>query len=61
MLVAPVKIGAGAMTASGSVITEDVPEEALALGRARQVVKPGLAKRLFDKFKAQKESRRKEV
>ena len=61
MLVAPVKIGAGAMTASGSVITEDVPEEALALGRARQVIKPGLAKKLFDMFKAQKEARRKEV
>ncbi|HQY43896.1 MAG TPA: bifunctional UDP-N-acetylglucosamine diphosphorylase/glucosamine-1-phosphate N-acetyltransferase GlmU [Paracoccaceae bacterium] len=61
MLVAPVRVGDGAMTASGSVITEDVPAEALAVGRARQVVKPGLAKRLFEKFKAQKEKRRKEV
>ncbi|WP_147127702.1 bifunctional UDP-N-acetylglucosamine diphosphorylase/glucosamine-1-phosphate N-acetyltransferase GlmU [Shimia ponticola] len=46
MLVAPVRIGADALTASGSVITEDVPAEALALGRARQVNKPGLAARL---------------
>jgi bifunctional UDP-N-acetylglucosamine pyrophosphorylase/glucosamine-1-phosphate N-acetyltransferase len=46
MLVAPVRVGAGAMTASGSVITEDVPEEALALGRARQVIKPGLGQEI---------------
>lgn len=43
-LVAPVTIGAGAMVASGSVITEDVPPDALALGRARQIEKPGYAK-----------------
>ncbi|HQZ85843.1 MAG TPA: bifunctional UDP-N-acetylglucosamine diphosphorylase/glucosamine-1-phosphate N-acetyltransferase GlmU [Actinomycetota bacterium] len=36
MLVAPVTIGDGAYTAAGSVITEDVPAGALALGRARQ-------------------------
>lgn len=54
MLVAPVRIGAGAMTASGSVITEDVPADALAVGRARQVVKPGLARMLFDKLRAAK-------
>jgi bifunctional UDP-N-acetylglucosamine pyrophosphorylase/glucosamine-1-phosphate N-acetyltransferase len=40
-LVAPVRVGAGAITAAGSVITEDVPEDTLAIGRARQVVKPG--------------------
>jgi bifunctional UDP-N-acetylglucosamine pyrophosphorylase / glucosamine-1-phosphate N-acetyltransferase len=40
-LVAPVTIGAGAYIAAGSSITEDVPEGALALGRARQVTKPG--------------------
>jgi bifunctional UDP-N-acetylglucosamine pyrophosphorylase/glucosamine-1-phosphate N-acetyltransferase len=45
-LVAPVKIGEGAYVGSGSVITEDVPPDALALGRARQVVKEGGAKRL---------------
>ncbi len=42
-LVAPVTIGDGAYVASGSVITEDVPVEALAFGRARQVNKPGRA------------------
>lgn len=45
MLVAPVDIGDGSMTAAGSVITEDVPDDTLAFGRARQVNKPGLAGR----------------
>jgi bifunctional UDP-N-acetylglucosamine pyrophosphorylase/glucosamine-1-phosphate N-acetyltransferase len=44
-LVAPVTVGAGAYVAAGSTITEDVPPDALALGRARQVVKPGWAAR----------------
>lgn len=44
-LVAPVKVGAGAYVGSGSVITDDVPAGALALGRARQVIKRGWAKR----------------
>lgn len=57
MLVAPVKIGADAMTASGSVITQDVPEGALALGRARQEIKPGLARKLFDMLKNKKKSK----
>jgi bifunctional UDP-N-acetylglucosamine pyrophosphorylase/glucosamine-1-phosphate N-acetyltransferase len=39
-LVAPLAIENGAYVGAGSVITEDVPENALALGRARQVVKP---------------------
>ncbi|MCL6708848.1 bifunctional UDP-N-acetylglucosamine diphosphorylase/glucosamine-1-phosphate N-acetyltransferase GlmU [Pseudomonas sp. R2.Fl] len=42
-LVAPVSVGNGAYVASGSVITEDVPDDALAFGRARQEVKPGRA------------------
>ncbi len=36
MLVAPVKVGARATTGAGSVITQDVPDEALGIGRARQ-------------------------
>jgi len=43
-LVAPVKIGKGSYVAAGSCITEDVPAESLALGRARQVVKEGWAR-----------------
>ena len=42
-LVAPVKIGDGAYVGSGSVITHDVPADALAVGRGRQAVKPGWA------------------
>jgi bifunctional UDP-N-acetylglucosamine pyrophosphorylase/glucosamine-1-phosphate N-acetyltransferase len=42
-LVAPVRIGDGAMTAAGSVITSDVAADAIAIGRARQVDKPGRA------------------
>jgi bifunctional UDP-N-acetylglucosamine pyrophosphorylase / glucosamine-1-phosphate N-acetyltransferase len=45
-LVAPVAIGEGAYIGSGSVITTDVPADALAVGRARQAIKPGWAKRL---------------
>jgi bifunctional UDP-N-acetylglucosamine pyrophosphorylase/glucosamine-1-phosphate N-acetyltransferase len=60
MLIAPVKIGRDAMTASGSVITQDVPAEALALGRAKQVNKPGLAVRLMDMYEAAKAKRQKD-
>jgi bifunctional UDP-N-acetylglucosamine pyrophosphorylase/glucosamine-1-phosphate N-acetyltransferase len=45
-LVAPVTIGDRAYVGSGSVITDDVPADALALGRGRQVVKEGWAARL---------------
>jgi bifunctional UDP-N-acetylglucosamine pyrophosphorylase/glucosamine-1-phosphate N-acetyltransferase len=58
MLVAPVTVGDRAMTASGSVITEDVPEAALALGRAKQVNKPGLAVKLMDRLRALKAARK---
>lgn len=44
-LVAPVKIGAGANIAAGSVITADVPEDALAMTRSPAMVKEGWAKR----------------
>jgi bifunctional UDP-N-acetylglucosamine pyrophosphorylase/glucosamine-1-phosphate N-acetyltransferase len=39
-LVAPVSVGDGAYVASGSVVTEDVPADALAFGRARQKILP---------------------
>ena len=44
-LVAPVKIGAGANIAAGSVITSNVPADALAMTRGPSVVKEGWAKR----------------
>ncbi len=42
-LIAPVTVGDGALVVAGSVITEDVPEDAMAFGRARQTNKPGRA------------------
>src|SRR5262249_44227008 len=45
-LVAPVTIGEGAYVATGSVITQDVPADALAIARTRQVVKENRAGRL---------------
>ena len=44
-LVAPVRVGKGAYVAAGSSITDDVPENALAIGRGRQVLKEGWASR----------------
>ncbi|MCL4079503.1 bifunctional UDP-N-acetylglucosamine diphosphorylase/glucosamine-1-phosphate N-acetyltransferase GlmU [Coriobacteriia bacterium Es71-Z0120] len=45
MLVAPVRIGAGAVTGAGSAITRDVPADALAVERSEQRVIDGWAKR----------------
>ena len=42
-LVAPVRIGRGAYIGAASCITEDVPADALAIGRGRQVTKEGWA------------------
>jgi bifunctional UDP-N-acetylglucosamine pyrophosphorylase / glucosamine-1-phosphate N-acetyltransferase len=42
-LVAPVTVGGGAIVAAGSVVTRDVPADALTVGRGRQVDKPGRA------------------
>jgi bifunctional UDP-N-acetylglucosamine pyrophosphorylase/glucosamine-1-phosphate N-acetyltransferase len=48
-LVAPVKVGAGAITAAGSVITKDVAPDALAIARGVLTEKPGWAKAFRDK------------
>ncbi|MDK2746065.1 MAG: bifunctional UDP-N-acetylglucosamine diphosphorylase/glucosamine-1-phosphate N-acetyltransferase GlmU [Brevundimonas sp.] len=55
-LVAPVVIGDGAIVASGSVITEDVPADALAFGRARQTLKPDAGAAFREKARARKDA-----
>ena len=50
-LVAPLRIGRGAYVGAGSCITEDVPADALALARGRQVTKDGWAKARREKIK----------
>ncbi|WCR09387.1 bifunctional UDP-N-acetylglucosamine diphosphorylase/glucosamine-1-phosphate N-acetyltransferase GlmU [Paracoccus stylophorae] len=55
MLVAPVRVGNDALTGSGSVITRDVPDGALAVGRARQENRPGLAVRMMAALRAEKD------
>jgi bifunctional UDP-N-acetylglucosamine pyrophosphorylase/glucosamine-1-phosphate N-acetyltransferase len=57
VLVAPVTVGEGAYVAAGSTITEDVPKDALALGRARQVTKPGWAARRRERLAGEKTHR----
>jgi bifunctional UDP-N-acetylglucosamine pyrophosphorylase / glucosamine-1-phosphate N-acetyltransferase len=54
ILVAPIRIGRGAYIAAATTVTEDVPSDSLALGRARQIVKEGWAKQKREKAKAQK-------
>lgn len=51
-LVAPVSIGDNAYIASGSTVTDDVPADALAFGRARQETKQGRGKILREKYAA---------
>jgi bifunctional UDP-N-acetylglucosamine pyrophosphorylase/glucosamine-1-phosphate N-acetyltransferase len=56
-LVAPVKVGDGAITAAGSVITQDVAADALAIARGTQVEKTGWAKDFRERQKAKKETK----
>jgi len=53
-LVAPVRVGRGAIVAAGSTITEEVPADAIAFGRAQQVNKPGRAAAWREKGRAAK-------
>ncbi len=61
MLVAPVTLGDDSMTASGSVITRDVAAGDMAIARAAQVAKPGLAVRFMDRLRALKAAQGKGV
>ena len=54
MLVAPITIGQDAMTASGSVITRDVPAGDLAIARSKQDNKAGFSVKLMNKLRALK-------
>ncbi|ATO57447.1 bifunctional UDP-N-acetylglucosamine diphosphorylase/glucosamine-1-phosphate N-acetyltransferase GlmU [Bartonella sp. 1-1C] len=53
-LVSPLIIGEGAYIASGSVITENVPADSMALGRARQIIKEDRAEKLRERLSANK-------
>jgi bifunctional UDP-N-acetylglucosamine pyrophosphorylase/glucosamine-1-phosphate N-acetyltransferase len=53
-LVAPVTVGDGAIVAAGSVVTSDVPADALTIARARQIDKPGRARELRARLRKQK-------
>ncbi len=57
-LVAPVTIGHGAMTGSGSVITRDVPADALALSRPQQVMKDSWAVTFREQKMAEKAAKK---
>lgn len=57
LLVAPITMGAESMSATGTVVTQDVPEGALAIGRARQDNKPGFARKLMQMLRAKKAKR----
>ncbi|NQD53581.1 bifunctional UDP-N-acetylglucosamine diphosphorylase/glucosamine-1-phosphate N-acetyltransferase GlmU, partial [Bacillus altitudinis] len=48
-LVAPVTVGKGAYVAAGSTVTEDVPQDALSIARARQVNKEDYVKNIHKK------------
>lgn len=52
-LVAPLTIGEESYVGAGSTITENVPPKALALGRARQVIKPGWVDRRKERLAQQ--------
>jgi len=60
-LVAPVQVGADAMTGTGAVITSDVPDEALALSRVKQVNLDGVASRHMARLKSIKARKLKEA
>jgi bifunctional UDP-N-acetylglucosamine pyrophosphorylase/glucosamine-1-phosphate N-acetyltransferase len=61
MLVAPVTLGDESMTATGTVVTRDVPAGDMAVARARQDNKTGFARRMFEMLKSKKAKAAKET
>jgi bifunctional UDP-N-acetylglucosamine pyrophosphorylase/glucosamine-1-phosphate N-acetyltransferase len=57
-LVAPVRVGAGAIVAAGSVITSDVPADALAVARGRPEERPGWGKAFRERKRKPKAQRK---
>jgi bifunctional UDP-N-acetylglucosamine pyrophosphorylase/glucosamine-1-phosphate N-acetyltransferase len=55
-LIAPVTVGDGAYVATATSVTEDVPAQSLAIGRARQAIKPGYAAGLRARLEAAKKA-----
>jgi bifunctional UDP-N-acetylglucosamine pyrophosphorylase/glucosamine-1-phosphate N-acetyltransferase len=60
-LVAPVTVGRGAYIGTGTTVTMDVPDDALAIGRIKQTNKEGYAPRLKARFLAIKEAAKKKA
>ncbi|MEJ1999878.1 MAG: bifunctional UDP-N-acetylglucosamine diphosphorylase/glucosamine-1-phosphate N-acetyltransferase GlmU [Maritimibacter sp.] len=58
MLVAPVRVGDDAMTATGTVVTKDIPDGAMGIGRANMEIKEGFWRRMYAKLKAAKEKQK---
>lgn len=58
-LIAPITIGEGAYTAGGSTLQDDVPADSLAIGRAKQEIKPDYAKKLLSQAQRQKKEQSK--
>jgi bifunctional UDP-N-acetylglucosamine pyrophosphorylase/glucosamine-1-phosphate N-acetyltransferase len=59
-LVAPVKIGDGALVGAGSVVTEDVPADALVVARGRASVVPGWSRKFRDRRASEKAAKKKD-
>jgi len=57
-IVAPVRIGQGAYVATGTTVTRDVPDEALAISRVKQETKEGYAPRLKSRLQAAARNKR---
>ena len=54
LLVAPVTVGNQSMTATGTIVTKDIPQGDLAIGRTKQENKTGYAKKLMELLKSKK-------